>query len=123
VTIQGEYFYRAKSLVPVDVVNAQQSESQQDGLYAQIVYGIAPRWAVGGRFDVIGLRNQVTLGTTTMLEETTRYAADVTFNPTEFSRLRFQYNYAQPPSDGQQPVHQIYVQFQMSLGVHGAHVF
>lgn len=123
VTIQGEYFYRAKSLVPVDVVNAQRSESQQDGLYAQIVYGIAPRWAVGGRFDVIGLRNQVTLGTTTMLEETTRYAADVTFNPTEFSRLRFQYNYAQPPSDGQQPVHQIYVQFQMSLGVHGAHVF
>ena len=123
VSVQGEYFYRAKSLEPVNVVDAQQSESRQDGLYAQVVYGIAPRWAVGGRFDVIGLRNQVTFGTTTTLEATTRYAADVTFNPTEFSRLRFQYNYAQPPNNGQQHVHQIYVQFQMSLGVHGAHVF
>jgi hypothetical protein len=54
---------------------------------------------------------------------TTRYSTNVTFNPSEFSRLRVQYNHARVPGDARTPVHQVYVQFQMSLGVHGQHTF
>jgi hypothetical protein len=73
---------------------------------------------------VAGLRNRVDTLTTTMdLGATTRYSVNATFNPTEFSRLRVQYNHARVPDDSRTRFHQVYVQFQMSLGVHGAHVF
>jgi hypothetical protein len=47
-----------------------------------------------------------------------------TFNPTEFSRLRAQYEYASIPLNGvRQTCNQFFLQFQVSLGVHGAHKF
>jgi hypothetical protein len=122
-TVQGEYIARSKTLEPVNVPGTPGSSSQQDGFYAQIVYGVGPRWTVGGRFDAIGLRNRVeTPGARTDFGAATRYTADVTLNPTEFSRLRVQYNYGRLP-DATGRLHQLYVQLQMSLGVHGAHSF
>jgi hypothetical protein len=123
-TVQAEYIYRSKSLDLVSAANPQNTTAHQDGLYAQVVYGIGPRWTVAGRLDAAGLRNRVhSLSTTMDLGATTRYSANATFNPTEFSRLRVQYNHARGPGDSPTRVHQIYVQFQMSLGVHGAHAF
>jgi hypothetical protein len=123
-TVQGEYIYRSETLDQVNVVEPATSGSRQDGLYAQIVYGVASRWTVGGRFDAVGLRNQVE-GTTGRMDlgSATRLAANVTFNPTEFSRLRVQYNVGRVPDGDGARLHQVYVQFQMSLGVHGAHTF
>jgi hypothetical protein len=123
-TVQGEYLYRSQSLGLVSLSELPETDSQQDGLYAQVVYGVAPRWTVGGRFDAAGLRSRVEmLAQTIDAGAATRYAANVTFNPTEFSRLRVQYNYARGPRDSRVRFHQMYVQFQMSLGVHGAHAF
>ena len=123
-TVQGEYIYRSKTLDLVSVADLQDTTFQQDGLYAQVVYGVGPRWTLAGRIDAAGLRNRVDTPTTTMdLGATTRYSVNATFNPTEFSRLRVQYNHARVPDDSRTRFHQVYVQFQMSLGVHGAHVF
>jgi hypothetical protein len=49
-----------------------------------------------------------------------RYSAMVDYSPSEFSRLRLQYNRdeSQPTADDQ-----IYVQYIMSIGAHGAHKF
>jgi hypothetical protein len=123
-TVQGEYFFRSKSLELVSGIDPLKSKSRQDGLYAQLVYGVAPRWTIGGRFEVIGLRNKERTSLATLdFDAATRLAANVTFNPTEFSRLRVQYNHGRVP-DGDPPgIHQVYVQLQMSLGVHGAHAF
>lgn len=124
VTVQGEYIHRSKALDLVSLADVRESSSRQDGLYAQVVYGVRPRWTVGGRFDVIGIRNQVeALAGADALGTATRYSVNTTFNPTEFSRLRVQYNYGRVPNDAHMGIHQVYVQFQMSLGVHGAHVF
>jgi hypothetical protein len=122
--VQGEYIYRSKTLDLVSPADVGESASRQDGLYAQIVYGVGPRWTAGVRFDAIGIRNEVeTVAGTTELGTTTRYSANVTFNPTEFSRLRVQYNYGRVPDAAGARIHQVYVQLQMSLGVHGAHAF
>jgi hypothetical protein len=127
VTVQGEYIYRSKTLEPVslpDLTGRRDATSKQDGLYAQVVYGIGPRWTVAGRFDAAGLRDDVdTLIGVAEAGATTRYSTNVTFNPTEFSRLRAQYAYTRGPGDPPARFHQLFVQFQMSLGVHGAHVF
>jgi hypothetical protein len=123
-TVQGEYIYRSKTLELVSVADLRETTFQQDGLYAQVVYGVGPRWTLAGRVDVAGLRNRLeSLATTMDRGATTRYSANATFNPTEFSRLRVQYNHTRVPDDSRPRFHQVYVQFQMSLGVHGAHVF
>jgi len=129
VTVQAEYVYRKKDLALVagdgvaGVPGAAQVSSQ-DGLYAQSVYGIAPRWTVAGRLDVVGLTNRVA-GPGAVLDygASTRYSAAVTLNPTEFSRLRLQYTTGRVWRGERVGVNQLYVQFQMSLGAHGAHRF
>jgi len=128
-TVQGEYLYRKKDLAvgpgPGPMPPGTPVVSAQDGLYAQAVYGIASRWTLAGRVDVIGLTNRVeTGGIVSEYERTRRYTAALTFNPTEFSRVRVQYENGRAWNDGRSvPFQQVFVQFQMSLGVHGAHRF
>jgi hypothetical protein len=125
VTLVGEYFYRVKDLDgTTSAMPPAMRVSRQDGIYVQAVYGIAPRWTVGGRADAIGRRNRLEtpLGRAES-PSSSRVALDVTFDPTEFSRLRVQYNHGRIWSGQRETYHQMYVQFQMSLGVHGAHRF
>ena len=127
--MQGEYLYRRKDLAAIplgDLVSAggAQVDSSQDGLYGQATYGIAQRWTLGGRVDVIGMTNRVvTAGGAIGYSPSRRYSAALTFNPTEFSRLRVQYNAGEVWNGERQTFQQVYVQFQMSLGAHGAHRF
>jgi hypothetical protein len=128
-TVQGEYLYRRKDLAtlraPDAVAGGVPVVYAQDGFYTQAVYGIAPRWTLAGRLDVLGLNNRVTRGgVVSEYEQSHRYTAAVTFNPTEFSRLRVQYDRGRARNDGTARTYQqVFVQFQMSLGVHGAHRF
>ena len=120
--MQGEYVYRSKELEPAGIPQRAEFVSRQDGLYVQVVYGIAPRWTVAGRFDTTDDRDRTrALTGLDDIGSATRYATNVTFNPTEFSRLRLQYN--NDSTDDRGRMHQLYVQFQMSLGAHGAHQF
>jgi hypothetical protein len=127
ITVQGEYYYRRKDLAAAFDTNAVptlERISSQDGLYAQAVYGVAPRWTVGGRFDVTGLTNSVQdFAGVAQYRASRRYTAALTFNPTEFSRIRVQYNTGAAWTGERTSFHQLFVQFQMSLGAHGAHRF
>lgn len=129
-TLQGEYIYRRKDLRVVDSTDLARlglgHEAAQDGLYVQGVYGFAPRWTTGLRFDTAGLINQVneTGPGEQSLASIQRYTANLTWNPTEFSRLRLQYNIGRLPLDGsKESFNQVYLQYQLSLGAHGAHAF
>jgi len=127
--LQAEYLRRVKDLTLVgagdEPAGGERRLSTQDGFYAQAVYGIAPRFTVGLRYDVAGLTNRIeTGGETEELDSSRRFSADLTFNPTEFSRLRVQYTRGDFAAGGaREKYDQLYVQFQMSLGVHGAHKF
>jgi len=127
-TLQAEYLHREVSLetLPGGSVAAGQPRSRkQDGFYAQAVYGLFPRLQVGARWDMAGTLNRVVEGPAeTSFGSSSRLSAVLTFNPTEFSRLRAQFNRARVPVDGvRQAVNQFLLQFQVSLGVHGAHKF
>ena len=125
-TVQGEYFWRRQDLAVVwPATTSTARDRTQDGFYAQAVYGFAPRWKVGFRFDAAGLANEVrTASGAREAGSSRRYTADVTFLPTEFSRLRLQYTRADVPVEGvREGANQVWVQLQVSLGAHGAHVF
>ena len=53
--------------------------------------------------------------------QTYRVSAMLTFNPSEFSTIRLQYDYTDPDFTANQ--HALFLQFQYSLGAHGAHPF
>jgi len=129
-TLQAEYVHRVKDLDLVAesreaVTGGPAVRFAQDGLYAQAVYGFAPRWTVGLRFDVAGLTNRVEEGDEATGDDSSRrVSANLTFNPTEFSRLRVQWSRGDFSVGGsRETFNQLHVQFQMSLGAHGAHSF
>jgi hypothetical protein len=128
-TLQAEYLRRVKDLSLVGVgeeaAAGERRESTQDGFYAQAVYGFAPRFTLGVRYDVAGLTNRIEAGAETeSFDDSRRFSANLTFNPTEFSRLRVQYTRGDVAVGGaREKYDQVYVQFQMSLGAHGAHRF
>ncbi|HWP93691.1 MAG TPA: hypothetical protein VNN20_15985 [Thermodesulfobacteriota bacterium] len=137
VWLQSEFMY----------LQAESEEGDLDnwGAYAQLVYRFAKRWNAGFRFDFVDTDTPVTpmeeeelegssllrvmrseegeeeesmLG---LLGKELRYAVMLTFNPTEFSRIRLQYEFDDP--DFADSFHAVFLQFQYSLGAHGAHPF
>ncbi len=129
-TIAAEYLREKKDLeIAYHQTNAAligaPREFTQDGLYLQAVYGFAPHWQVGLRYDVTGLTSEVDRGTSvTENEKSDRWTLAVTRNLTEFLRLRLQASTADLHVEGApEKVNQVYLQYQHSLGSHGAHAF
>ena len=125
--LQGEYFQRTEdgnaTLVEGDVTEEGAYRSSQSGWYVQGVYQFMPRWRIGLRHD------QLDSGTVrTSLDELAgdahrprRHSLMLDWSPSEFQRWRLQLN-----DDRARPGvkdTQLYLQYQMSLGAHGAHSF
>lgn len=129
-TLQGEYLYRVKDLrvAAADDLDeiGEKEKFKQDGFYVQAKYDFAPRWTAALRLDVAGLNNRIEKDDRTeKFDDSRRYSANLTFNPTEFSRLRMQFNHGDMvrADGGLEDYNQFFVQYQLALGVHGAHRF
>lgn len=130
-TLQGEYFNRRKDLVLVAHDLAPQlvgnsREEDQDGYYVQAVYGFLPRWRAGLRWEQVGLTNESDLpdGSSENYGASHRAGVMMDFTPSEFSRIRLQVNKGSYKSEeGPEDVTEVFVQWMISLGAHGAHKF
>ncbi|PIE41437.1 MAG: hypothetical protein CSA49_03355 [Gammaproteobacteria bacterium] len=123
-TLQAEYMVQEKdwSITNGDEAGEQVS-GQQDGFYLQAVYGIAPRWKTGIRYDATGMTNELKLPEETeKFAKSSRISGVITWYPTEFSFIRLQYAQADIASTND-TIDQLYLQFNYSLGAHGAHKF
>ncbi len=91
---------------------------QDSGWYSQLVYGFSRGWTAGIRWDWVNGGNSASPD----LDQRTRIAPSLTYYPSEFSKIRFQYNFdkAQHRAD---PIHAVFVQFEFLMGAHGAHQF
>jgi hypothetical protein len=96
------------------------SETLRDGgAYSQLLWGIRPR-------IVAGLRGEFASGDKASFEaqsraDRTRISPNFTWYPTEFSKVRLQYNYDDRKGIGKD--HSLWLQFEMVLGAHAAHKF
>lgn len=131
VTVQAEYFSRKKDL---DLVAAEAEPElvgntkidNQDGYYVQATYGFAPRWRAGLRWEQVGLTNDTEEpdGSREDFDSSDRASAMLDFTPSHFSRIRLQVNQgAYATEEGTEDVTEVYVQWMVSLGAHGAHKF
>ena len=137
--LQGEYFRRQEDgNLTYDTAAASsgtQSDSYrsaQSGWYAQGVYQFMPRWRAGYRYDrlssgtvKLGLVDSGALAAADFpiyaAHNATRNTLMFDFSNSEFSRLRLQF--ASDKSRLGATDNQVFLQYIMSLGAHGAHKF
>ncbi len=131
VKLQGEYFSRTETgLLTYDSTGAAATDryrNTQSGGYVQGVYQFMPHWRVGLRYD------QLNAGTATVgalnagnvisnyAFKPTRSSVMLDYSPSEFSRLRLQL--AKDQSRQGLVDNQLFIQYMMSLGAHGAHQY
>ena len=127
--LQAEYLRSIQDLTVRASAHPEQLGNKRtyttDGLYAQAVYGFAPKWKAGLRYDVLGLTNEVSGAVDDSFGSSDRWTLDVTWSPSEFSQLRAQYAWNDilvEPGE-RESFGAFYLQFLMSLGSHGAHAF
>jgi hypothetical protein len=130
--LQGEYFHRKEDgSLTFDTAGAPLSDglsSRQSGWYAQGVYQFLPQWRAGYRFDQLS-SGTVSLGSALnpadlpilAAYKPKKHSVMVDWNPSEFSRIRLQL--ARDYSRMGEPDNQMFLQYIVSLGAHGAHKF
>ena len=95
-----------------------------DGLYAQALFGFAPRWTAGLRYDVLGLTNRAQGGGMgASFGSSERWTLDVTWRPWGFSALRAQYAWNDilvAPGERER-FDACYLQLLLEFGTHGGH--
>jgi hypothetical protein len=128
--LQSEYLYRRQSGDLTDNLTDPLASTTnpltraQDGLYVQALYQLG-RWRLGARYDVLELFKddfelagvQQDFG-----KQPWRATGAVEFNPTEFSRLRLQYNRDESARDGSVN-NELFFQVLLGIGAHAAHAF
>lgn len=89
------------------------------GAYSQIAWGFKKRWVAGLRGDYVDGEKEASdpLGF-----ERWRLSPNLTFYPSEFSKIRLQYNYDNILGNDTSE-HSVFLQFEFLLGSHGAHKF
>lgn len=126
VIVQSEYLLRDQDGELTDTVasTTETLERKQDGFYVQAIYKNG-RWRLGARYDALDLiqDDYILAGAAQDFGDTPwRATAAVEYNPTEFSRIRLQYNHDKA-SRTDKVNHEVYLQFVLGIGAHSAHPF
>ncbi len=134
VKLQGEYFRRKETGdLTYDTAAVSKGTTTdtfsltQSGFYVQSVVQFVPRWRVGARYDRLdaGVAQVGAQNTSNVISDyaytPTRTTLMLDYSPSEFSRLRVQV--ANDQSRQGLKDNQLFVQYMMSLGAHGAHSY
>ncbi len=122
VSVQGEALTRRYDAAPRTSAAAidLSGETLSDwGAYIQALWGIRPRIIAGVRQDVARYGSaRFALDTRVNRDRT---SPNFTWYPSEFSKIRLQYNYDRLA--GRRDEHSLWLQFEFMMGAHGAHKF
>ena len=124
VSVQSEALFRryhaAERLAADGSALVLPAETLRDrGVYAQVLYGVRPRIVAGLRADVAS-GDDATFSSE-LRADRLRISPNFSWYPTEFSKIRFQYNYDDRQGIGTD--HSLWVQVEFLLGAHAAHKF
>ena len=95
------------------------------GMYSQILWGFRKGWVAGVRGDYLHMSDSRFTDDEDR-QSRSRVSADLTWYPTEFSKLRLQYNHDWLDETfflSSRDADSIFLQFEFILGAHGAHKF
>ncbi|HZR06496.1 MAG TPA: hypothetical protein VFA61_11780 [Candidatus Udaeobacter sp.] len=95
------------------------------GLYSQVLWGFKKGWVAGIRGDYVDMQDSKFTDDLDR-QSRSRISANLTWYPTEFSKLRLQYNHDFLEQNfflSEREVDSLFLQFEFILGSHGAHKF
>ncbi len=95
------------------------------GIYSQLLWGFRKGWVAGLRGDHVAMSDSRFTDDPDR-QPRSRVSADLTYYPTEFSKLRLQYNHDFLESNfflSAREADSVFLQFEFILGAHGAHKF
>ena len=102
------------------------SETFHDwGIYSQVLWGFKKGWVAGIRGDYLHMTDSE-FTNDDVRQSRSRISANLTWYPTEFSKLRLQYNHDFLDENAflaGRDVDSVFLQFEFILGAHGAHKF
>ena len=128
--LQGEYFRRKEDGDLTSGTTAQTGgfASVQSGWYLQSVYQFVPMWRVGYRYDRLNSGSTSFSAPLNAADfpilaayNPTKHTVMLDWSPSEFSRVRLQAASDKSRSDVTDK--QVFLQYIVSLGAHGAHKF
>jgi len=125
--LQGEYMRREEDGTyvadPSGLGQLTNYQNTSSGWYLQTVYQFAPRWRAGARYDSLDsgdARIEPAMPWTSLNPD--RLSLMLDWNPSEFSRLRAQYDWDNARDDGDRD--RIWrLQYIYGIGAHGAHKY
>jgi hypothetical protein len=125
--IQSEYLVLVQRGDSTDLATAAAAPllRKQDGIYVQSIYR-KDRWGIGVRYDVLNVlydtfeQGGVQQGTG---GKPHRETASLEYNPSEFSRMRLQYNHDRTDMTTRRTNNEVILQFNFAIGAHPAHSF
>ena len=91
------------------------------GFYSQALWGFKTHWVAGLRGEFVDGNSGAFDAGDVFRGQRTRVSPGLTWFPSEFSKLRLQYNYDHGKSFGED--HSVWLQVEFLLGAHGAHKF
>jgi hypothetical protein len=93
---------------------------EDTGAFAHLFWRFALRWGAALSAEYV---NAARLDPFNIEGLQQRYKANLTFWPTEFSRLRLQYDLEPPGADHTDVGHAVFLAVEFAVGAHGAHKF
>ncbi len=124
-SVQAEYLTRsydaaARAGIDDPIFTVYQPETLKDrGAYGQFLWGIKPRYVAGFRADwADGNDSEFD---SEIRAKRVRLSPNFTYYPSEFSKVRLQYNFDDRKGIGRD--HSLWLQFEFILGAHAAHRF
>jgi hypothetical protein len=95
------------------------------GMYSQLLWGFKKGWVAGVRGDYVDMQDSRFTDSFDR-QSRSRISADLTWYPTEFSKIRLQYNHdflEETYFLAGRDADSVFLQFEFILGAHGAHKF
>jgi hypothetical protein len=95
------------------------------GLYSQVLWGFKKGWVAGIRGDYLHTQDS-RFTEDEDRQSRSRVSGDITWYPTEFSKIRLQYNHDWLEENfflSEREADSVFLQFEFILGAHGAHKF
>lgn len=132
-TWQSEWMMRDMKMTEYDfeggiLEDSEKVRKKQAGYYTQLVYAHNQNWRFGTRYDSL-YRNDVTEGGVAedYRKNLDRYSVMAQYHPSEFSRIRLEFNrnnaLFDETGEKRQRMDSVMLQFNIAIGAHGAHDF
>lgn len=110
---------------PDNIIDLAGETLRDWGLYIQLLYGFRYRWATGLRYEYVSGSEESVEGREADPFRNDRYRISplLAWYPSEFSRIRLQYNYDHADHLEDENAHSVWLGFEFLYGAHPAHTF